>query len=307
MSQLGEGMEFIEEELISIPFGNSKIDAIFYRSTAHGNRTEKEPVVIHVHGFLGNFLEGSQRFLPPILAKAGYSSLAVNTRMANFSLFFGFGILEDTVPQIDTTIVFLKGLGYKDIILSGYSLGGCVVLRYVSLRNDPSQYTSLKGVIALATPYSMPDSIRRRWDRWKSEPSYEDVYRGAKDILKRDPLNASEDRTILIYKSRGDSYRPEHTEIYTYKTWWFLAGPEAEGAKAHKQIERIKIPILLLQGWHDDIIDPIETFDLAQLALNAGNKDVSAFYVNAGHTFDDKEGELGDIIIKWLDRRFQKL
>lgn len=299
-------IEFMEQELISIPFGNSKIDALFYHTTAQRDQSEKEPIIIHVHGFLGNFLDGSQRFLPPILAKAGYSSLSINTRMANFSLFFGFGILEDTVPQIDTVIVFLKELGYKKIILSGYSLGGSIVLRYTALRNDPSAYPSLKGVIALATPRSMPDSIRRRWDRWGSEPSYEEVYRRAKEILQRDPYNASEDRTVLIYKARGDTYRPEHTEIYTYKTWWFLAGPEAEGAKAYKQIEKTKIPILLTQGWHDDIIDPIETFELAQIALDAGNRDVSAFYLNAGHTLEMKEEELGDIITKWLDRRFQK-
>jgi hypothetical protein len=152
----------------------------------------------------------------------------------------------------------------------------------------------------------MPDSIRRRWDRWKSEPSYEEVYKRAKEFLKPDPYTASEDRTILIYKARGDTYRPEHTEIYTYKTWWFLAGPEADGATAYKQIEKIKIPILLTQGWHDDVIDPIETFELAQISLDAGNKDVSAFYLNTGHALEMKEDELGDIIIKWLDRRFQK-
>ncbi|KRT66712.1 MAG: hypothetical protein XU11_C0005G0040 [Candidatus Dadabacteria bacterium CSP1-2] len=299
-------VKFMEQELISIPFGKSKIDALFYHTTAQSDQSEKEPIVIHVHGFLGNFLDGSQRFLPPILAKAGYSSLAINTRMANFSLFFGFGILEDTVPQIDTAIVFLKELGYKKIILSGYSLGGCIVLRYAALRNDPSSYPSLKGVIALATPRSMPGSIRRRWDRWKSEPSYEEVYKRAKEFLKPAPYNASEDRTILIYKARGDTYRPDHTEIYTYKTWWFLAGPEADGATAYKQIEKIKIPILLTQGWHDDVIDPIETFELAQISLDAGNKDVSAFYLNTGHALEMKEDELGDIIIKWLDRRFQK-
>jgi pimeloyl-ACP methyl ester carboxylesterase len=299
-------MDFVEQELISIPFGNSKIDALFYRTTLVGEGDEKEPIVIHVHGFLGNFLDGSQRFLPPILARAGYSSLSINTRMANFGLFFGYGILEDTVPQIDTAIIYLKGLGYRNIVLSGYSLGGSVVLRYVSIRNDPSLYPSLKGVIALATPYSMPDSIRRRWNRWNSQPSYDEVYQEAKEILKPDPYNSLEDRTILIYRARGNTYRPEHTEIYTYKTWWFLAGPEAEGAKAYKQIQRIKIPILLIQGWYDDVVDPQETYDLAQVALDAGNRDVSAFYVNAGHTLEGKEEELGDIVVRWLDRRFRK-
>lgn len=298
-------MVFMEQELISIPFDNSKIDGLFYRTKVWNREHEKEPIVVHVHGFLGNFLDGSQRFLPPILARAGYSSLAINTRMANFSLFFGYGILEDTVPQLDRVITFLKELGYKNIILSGYSLGGCIVLRYAALRNSPDVYPSLRGVITLATPYSMPDSVRRRWEKWGSEPSYEEVYNRARELLKPDPYNSQEDRTILIYKARGHTYRPEHTEIYTYKTWWFLAGPEADGAKAYKQIERIKIPILLIQGWHDEVINPIETYDLAQLAISAGNRDVSAFYVNAGHTLEGKEEEVGEIIIKWLDRRFK--
>src|ERR1700758_2798804 len=199
-------MGFMEQELISIPFNDGKIDALFYHSTTDKWQSEKEPIIIHVHGFLGNFLEGSQRFLPPILVKTGYSSLSINTRMANFGLFFGFGILDDTVPQIDTAIVFLKRLGYKKIILSGYSLGGSVVLRYAALRNDTSAYPTLKGVIAFSTPYSMPDSIHRRWDRWGSQPSYDEVYTRAKEILKPNPYNASEDRTILIYKARGDTY-----------------------------------------------------------------------------------------------------
>jgi pimeloyl-ACP methyl ester carboxylesterase len=298
-------MKFMEQELLSIPFGNSKIDALFYRSMVNRGQSEKEPIVTHVHGFLGNFLDGTQRFLPPILAEAGYSSLAINTRMADFGLFFGFGVLEDTIPQLDRVVEYLEELGYKKIILSGYSLGTNIVLRYAGLRNDPSKYPSLKGVISLATPYSMSDSIRRRWNRWGSEPSYDEVYEEAKEILKPDPYSSSEDRTILIHKARGDTYLPEHTEIYTYKTWWFLAGPEAEIAKAYKKMERIKVPILLIQGRYDDLVDPKESHDLAQVALDAGNKDVSVFYVNAGHTFEGKEEELGDVVIRWLDRRFR--
>ena len=152
----------------------------------------------------------------------------------------------------------------------------------------------------------MPDSIRRRWDKWNSQPSYEQVYNEAKEILYPDPSSEDvDDRTIIIYKARGDSYRPEHTEIYTYKTWWFLAGPEAESAMGYKQVVNIKVPILLIQGWNDEIVHSSETHDLAQVAITAGNDDVSAFYLNTGHSLAGKEEELGDIIIRWLDRRFK--
>ncbi|MFQ5787908.1 MAG: alpha/beta hydrolase family protein [Thermodesulfobacteriota bacterium] len=294
----------MEQELISIPFEEGKIDALFYYADKGESQSEKEPVIIHVHGFLGNFLDGSQRFLPPLLAKAGYSSLSINTRLANFGLFFGYGLLDDTLPQIDRTIEFLNDLGYKKVMISGYSLGGSVILRYAALRNNKSDYENIKGVIAIATPYSLPDSIRRRWNKWGSQPSYDEVYREAKEILKTEPTKSSEDRTILIFKARGDTFKPEHSEIYTYKTWWFLAVPEAESAMSFKQIEKINIPVLLIQGWYDDVVDSKETNDLAQAAINAGNKDVSTVFVDAGHTLEEKEEELGDIIIRWLDKRF---
>ncbi len=299
-------MKYMEQELVSIPSGDGKIDALYYHSTVRDDRLpEKDTAIVHVHGFLGNFLDGSQRFLPPILAEGGYSSLAINTRMANFGLFFGYGIIDDVMPQIDSAVDYLVGMGYKKIIISGYSLGTCIVLRYAYLRNDPERYPHLKGVMSLATPYSMPESIRKRWNRWRSEPSYDEVYEESKEILKPDPYNSQHDRTILIYKGRGNTYLPWHTEIYTYKTWWFLAGPEADTAKAYLKMERIKLPLLLIQGWYDDVVKPEETHRLADIAIQAGNQDVSAFYVNAGHTFEGKEEELGEIIVRWLDKRFK--
>ena len=295
--------DLVEQELISIPFGHSKIDALFYKSLAK-SRPVKEPVIIHIHGFLGNFLEGSQRYLPPLLAEAGYSSLSINTRMATFGLFFGYGIIDDTIPQIDTAIVYLKNLGYSRIILSGYSLGSSIVLRYASLRSDRRQYPSLKGIIALSTPYSTADTIRNRWNRWGSNPSYEEIYRRVKETLKPDPDTSSEDRTMIIYKARGDTLNPEHTELYTYKTWWHLAGPEAESSRSYKQISDVKLPIILIQGREDAELGAGEADGLATIARDSGNSDVSVVYLDADHNFEGKEEELGDVIKEWLDRRF---
>lgn len=299
-------MKYVEQELISVPVGKGKLNALYYRAI-NNDSDKRKTIIIHVHGFLGNFLDGSQRFLPPILAKAGYSSISINTRMANFGLFFGFGIVDDTIPQIDGVVRYLGEMGYEKIIVSGYSLGGGVVFRYLSeksRRPDSEETELLKGVIALATPYSIPDSIRRRWNKWESQPSYDEVYEEAKIILGDDPHGSRQDRTILVFRARGDSYRPEHTEIYTYKTWWFLAGPEASAVKSCEQIEDIKLPILLIQGWNDAFVKPEETHNLAQIAIDGGNDDVSAYYLNTGHTLEGKEEEMGDIITRWLDRRF---
>ncbi len=291
------------QELISIPTKGGNVNALFYKCGETEDKTK--PIVIHVHGFLGNFLEGSQRFLPPVLARAGYSSLAINTRLSNFSLFFGYGMVDSTIPQIDGVINFLRELGYEKIIISGYSLGGCIAVRYVSVKHETGGADSVSGMIAIATPYSMPDSVRRRWDKWQSIPSYNQIYEEAREILGDDPMNSSEDRTIIIRKARGDSFSPEHCEIYTYKTWWFLAGPEAVSTKTYKQIENVKVPTLLIQGWDDKVVFPNETHDLSQRAIEAGNNDVSAFFLNAGHTLEGKEEELGEIITNWMQRRIK--
>lgn len=291
------------QELITIPTPGGNVNALLYK--AEGAGAEKEPMVIHVHGFLGNFLEGSQRFLPPLLAREGCSSIAINTRLSNFSLFFGYGIVDDTLPQIDGVINYLTDLGYKQIFLSGYSLGGCIAVRYMSERAGTREADAIGGVMVIATPYSMPDSIRRRWNRWQSSPSYEQVYEEAKEILGDDPAHSEEDRTIIIQRARGDTFRPEHCEIYTYKTWWFLAGPEADASKTYKQIGKIKAPIILIQGWEDKVVLPNETHDLSQRATDAGNADVSAFFLNAGHTLEGKEEELGEVVINWMRRRLK--
>ncbi|MGI9534727.1 MAG: alpha/beta hydrolase family protein, partial [Thermodesulfobacteriota bacterium] len=81
--------------------------------------------------------------------------------------------------------------------------------------------------------------------------------------------------------------------------------PEADDAKGYIQIRNIMKPILLIQGWNDEVVRSNETHDLAQVAIEAGNDDVSAFYLNTGHALMGKEEELGDIITRWLDRRFK--
>lgn len=299
-------MKYMEQELIAIPFNGGKVDALYYKSNKVSSDKNSKTAVIHVHGFLGNFLDGTQRFLPPILAKSGYSSLSINTRLANFGLFFGYGIIDDTISQIDRAKEFLLEQGYKNIVISGYSLGGAVALRYVAMRSSKKKYPYLKGVIALATPYSMPDSIRRRWNRWGSEPSYDQIYEEAKTIFKGNPDNTKEDRTIVVYKTRGNTYLPEHSGIYTYKTWWHLAGPQAHSAMCYKQIEKIKLPILLAQGWYDEIVDSQEAYHLAQVARDSGNKNVSVFFVDGGHSFEGNEKELGDIAVGWLNSEFEE-
>ncbi len=291
--------------IITIPFDHHKIDALFYHIVTHKEHLEEKPVILRLHGILGNLLDETEHELPSVLAAEGYSSLNMNTLLANLGLFFGFGIFDDTVSQIDSACEFFSKAGFKKIVIAGHGLGGCMAIRYGAIRSDPLKYPAIKGVIAIATPYSMPDAIRRRWERFGSEPSYDEIYTRAKRIFKPAPgEEPASDESFVVKKAHGETHRPEHSEVYTLKTWWSLVGPEAEGTKVYNHIGQIDVPMLLVHALHDDIIERRESEDLGKIALDSGNKDVTELFLNAGHTFEHKHNELGQVIVRWLNDRF---
>jgi len=299
-------IELYSGTIISIPWDHHSIDARFYHIVSSEKHLREKPVILRLHGTLGNLLDETEHFLPRVLASRDYSSLTMNTILANLGLFFGFGVFDDSMAQIDVACNFLREVGFKKIVLSGHGLGGCMAIRYASLKSDPSKYPDIVGVIAISTPYSMADNTRRRWERWGSEPAYDEVYQKARPVIYPEPgKEPAEDEIIVIKKAHGETYLPAHTEVYTLKTWWFLAGPEAEGAKAYKHIGQIKVPILLIQGSYDEFIENREFEDLGRIAKDEGNKDVTQVFLDAGHKMEGKHGELVQIIIKWLHDRFE--
>lgn len=287
--------------ILSIPTDHHDLLALFHHIVTHQDHLENKPVLLRLHGTLGNLLDDTEHFLPPKLAVAGYSSMTVNTLLANLGLFFGFGIFERVIPQIDAACDFLRRSGFKRIVIAGHGLGSCMALRYAALRNEPEKYPDLAGVIAIAAPYSLAETVRRKWERFESEPSYEEVYQRARRIFEPEPgTESADDEIILIKRAHGPSYRPEDTEIYTLKTWWSLAGPRAEGTQNYQNIARIKVPMLLVYGLHDDIIDYWEFDELARIARDSGNDSVTQFALAADHKIEEKHDELGQGIVNWL-------
>ena len=291
--------------IVTIPFGHHKIDALYYFPLTHEGHAEKTLCILRLHGILGNLLDETEHALPYYLAKEGYSSLTMNTLLANLGLFFGFGIFENAMPQIDAACDFLRKVGFKNIVIAGHGLGGSMAIRYASLRGEDSQQLGIRGVIAIATSYSMPETVRRRWDKFGSEPAYDEMIQRADGIFHPEPgTEPACDETVVVKRAHGHTTLPEHTEVYTLKTWWALASPEAEGPKTYLHIGKVPVPILLEHGMHDDIIEPREGEDLGVLAGMAGNKDVTQIYLDASHSFEGKQNELGQTVVDWLRERF---
>ncbi|MEO2138636.1 MAG: hypothetical protein ABGX91_00175, partial [Thermoleophilia bacterium] len=107
----------VERVLATIPAVDGEVhDALLHiderptrvRERATGRRT----ALIHVHGIMGNFLVGTLRFLPARLARAGFPTLVVETRMGNVGQLFGTAIFEDAVKDIAAAWGWLQAEGY---------------------------------------------------------------------------------------------------------------------------------------------------------------------------------------------------
>lgn len=292
--------------IIRIPNSRHNLDALYYHLLPHHEDVEHRPIILRLHGILGNLLDETEHALPQLLAQEGYSSVTINTLLANLGLFFGFGIFDDAMPQIDAACDFLRNLGYRHIVIAGHGLGGCMAIRYAALQGGPSRRPELRGVIAIATAHSFPETVRRRWERFGSEPAYEALYRKAKRLHDtRAGAGPVADETVVVKRAHGHTTLPEHTEIYTLRTWWALAGPEADGTKTHLHIGDVAVPILLIDGVHDDVLEKREGESLGVLARGAGNRDVTEVCLDAGHTFEGHHEELSRTIVDWLRERFR--
>ena len=196
------------------------------------------PVLLQVHGLLGHFLaRGTPRLLPHALLAHGFNSLSINTRLASAGQITSQGIFDDTIHDIDAAIELLSQEGFQNIYILGYSLGASMVVHWAANRQHPL----VKGLILEGAGFSIPDSRRKRWEKWGSSPTYAEVYARAKALLGADPYHAPDDEVFVVYQSSGPSREPIHSEIYTYKSWWFMFGPEAhqcDDIQTHRQSER---------------------------------------------------------------------
>jgi len=260
----------------------------------------RKPIIINVHGVLGNFLaRGTPQILPPMLLERGISTLSINTRMGFLGQIFGEGIYHEAGQDIEESVKLLIRNGFENIYVLGYSLGANLAVYYVT----QSGGEEIKGLILEGCSYSLPDSQKRRLKKFNSVPQYEDIYKRAKQILGQDPDSSENDQLFIVYKAWGNSYAPIDIEIFSYRTWWFMRSPEADLAKTYKHISKVKIPILFIHGENDDIVDLWEPKDLKGILNKAGNGKVLLRYIpDAKHDCMENPKSTVDVIVSWLSR-----
>lgn len=288
--------------IIPVPFERHDIDTLFFPSQGASEHSDHGALVLRLHGILGNLLDNTEHFLPRALQRRGYPSMSMNTLLANLGVFYGFGVFDDAMQQIEAVCLYLKKAGFHRVVLAGHGLGGLLALRYASLKNQLDEPGAVCGVVAIATPYSLPDTIRRRWERFGSEPSYIEVFQRARDFMAS---ASAVDEIVVVYRAHGPTRQPQHTEVYTLKTWWHLAGPEAVGPQAHRHVGRIRVPVLFVHARGDEVVERQEAENLGDLARRAGNDDVTDVVLEANHVFEGKHEELAGTMVQWLRHRYE--
>ncbi len=278
-------------------------DALFHfdaRATrVRARRTGRRTAQIHVHGIMGNFLVGTLRFLPAPYARVGLPMLVVETRMANVGQLFGTAIPEDALLDLDAAVAWLAEAGYDDLVISGYSSGATLAVRFAASRQPPT----LKALVLYGAPWGLPQSALQRCRQWGSDPSYDEVAATVRKNVSGDPGARAPDRLFTIVRSRGPTRRPEDSEVYTWRTWWHSRGPDAVSTMTFRQIGRVSVPILLVQGTADAVVAPAEAEQLAGVARAAGNSDVEVGWIEGGdHFFGGQELDVTNTVIRWLNR-----
>ena len=259
------------------------------------------PILLQVPGMIGHFLaRGTPRLLPHALLAHGFHSLSINTRLASAGQMTSHGIFDDTIHDLDAAIELLVQQGFQKIFLLGYSLGASMVVHWAAHRQHPR----VRGLILEGVGFSLPDSHRTRWEKWGSSPTYTEVYERAKAILGADPYHAPDDEVFVVYQASGSSREPIHSEIYTYKTWWFMIGPEAHQAMTHRHIATVTVPVLLLRGAHDELVESWEPEALARIVHAAGRANIRVRQIpGAGHDCMENPEAMVQEIVQMMSER----
>lgn len=276
-----------------------KWDGMVFRP-GEGDSRRRRLAVLVVHGSVGNYVTGVPRRVSFGLANAGFTVLSINTRMANYGVFFGSGLMHRTPLDLDAALAVLRRRGFRRIVLLGFSMGATIVTHYQALRRPPD----IVGVCTLAHPASLPAALRLRWDHFGAEPGYQEVADVVHNRLAPDFEDARRDRIFLVRRARGAGDLPLDGEIWTYRSWWFSRGPRAPHAESRLRIGDVTVPVAIIQAGEDELVREEEGPQLEAIARQGDCPSVFRETIpDADHVFSGLDGPLIESIVAWLDGR----
>jgi alpha-beta hydrolase superfamily lysophospholipase len=262
-----------------------------------------DTVLINIHGTAGNFYE--EYFIEVLvgkLLKVGVSILSVNNRGAGvYDPYQKTGAavekFEDCLVDIDTWIEFALEKGYRNILLSGHSLGTEKVVYYMSRDKHFGEVSS----VILFAPADSYGSHR--------------VLDGKPNPRTADIEKLLEESERLIEHGQGDVFLPrdsygsrEGIMPKSAESFLNFLGPNSKlldslplNTRKLDAYSKIKVPILVIIGDREEYtaLPTTEALDL----MRRENENTQAFQIkDCDHYFQGRGEELAGIVLKFLNR-----
>lgn len=268
------------------------LDGIYVKPKKRTHRA-----LVWVHGLTSRFSSGQVLIqeLSSQCQKAGIGYFKFNSRGHDIAasgnkkqkiIGGGFERFEECVLDIRAIILFAKKTGYKNFILAGSSTGANKVLYYLYKTKDPC----VKAII-LAAPVSDIPVGRKLY--------------GTRGLARRISLArrmSIKNPLMLMPSEFGLYYSPRRFLSL------FTAGSAEDVVPYHnpnakwKELISIRIPIAVIFGSRDQYLDrPAKKLIEIFRSKAKSTKNFSGIIIKgARHSFQKKEKELAQAIIKWI-------
>ncbi len=263
---------------------------------------KNKPVVLHLHGFEGDFFTNS--FISTIAQKFKQKNmglLTVQTRgMANEYLFkttegswrkigAHFEVMEDAYIDIDAWMEFLLAEGYTNIVIQGHSLGTMKTVRYLF----EGSHTDKVIKIILLAPFDimrlLENATNGKWDEYL-EIAKQKVKQGlGEEIIPTEYLDVA--MSFQTYVSHHQENQFEYMFNFGDKNYDFPL------------LQKINVPVKVIVGTADEYFHPANPDhpDEAISILSKKIKNASTTLIpDAGHGYDGFEENVADEVVDFL-------
>ena len=245
------------------------------------------PAIIHHHGGPGGGpLGGAPRWAGEGLAARGYTCLSLKSRHSSDHPWRTF---EEATLDIKALVDFLSNLGFKDIILTGHSLGSIRVARYLVDTQDPR----IKALVHYAPTRNLSDWMRRGMS--------EELYWSTVDEASRAVAEGRGEHLLHIRfnlpppSSPGQPFLLEQT-AKVWLNWW---GPAAQSLNT-SAFPLLRVPMLLLSGDDDIFVTQEYMSGLKRSAKASPRVDILWYTGGVDHGFNPIQDKVVEDTAKWL-------
>ena len=271
----------------------------------HFESGNKDVCVICVHGMSGNILENIfGQIWGSVLSDSnidfiyghnrGHSHLNdIECKSGDFKrIGVTYEIFDECLYDVDLFVSKAKELGYKRIILLGHSLGCNKVIYYMY-----NQYLQNKSDVAGIILASAPD-LRGKMQLSIKEKYDELVNEATQNIESGKPRKLLSEEIYGWYKLSSQTFLSLYGENSNCNNL-----PIKDKKEEFVQLNKISVPILTFSGSKEHSIYHNLEY-LKTKATACLNFDLHIIE-DTGHTYVEKEEEIANLIIDWIQRNFK--